>query len=84
MFFDQIVGANILVTTAFALTDQYNANPPGMAPFFIGLSATAMGLAFGGNAGYVEYGNFIGILITPEIQVMFKYFVKQFEILKLF
>jgi len=51
MFFDQIVGANFLVTTVFATTDPFNANPPGMAPFFIGLSATAMGLAFGGNAG---------------------------------
>ena len=51
MFFDQVVGAAILVTTVFATTDPFNANPPGMAPLIIGLSATAMGLAFGPNAG---------------------------------
>merc|ERR1719402_774360 len=51
MFLDQIMGAAILVTTVFSTTDPYNANPPGMAPLLIGLSATAMGLAFGSNAG---------------------------------
>ena len=52
MFFDQVVGTFILVSTVLALTDPRNAYPPGMAPLFIGLSATAVGVAYGGNAGY--------------------------------
>jgi len=51
MFFDQVVGTFILVSTVMALTDPRNASPPGMAPLFIGLSATAVGIAYGGNAG---------------------------------
>ena len=51
MLIDQMVGAWVLVTTVLATTDPKNANPPGMAPYFIGLSATAVGLAWGGNAG---------------------------------
>jgi len=51
MFFDQVVGTFILVSTVLALTDPRNAYPPGMAPLFIGLSATAVGVAYGGNAG---------------------------------
>ena len=51
MLIDQMVGAWILVTTVLATTDPKNANPPGMAPYFIGLSATAVGLAWGENAG---------------------------------
>ena len=51
MLIDQMVGAWILVTTVLATTDPKNANPPGMAPYFIGLSATAVGLAWGDNAG---------------------------------
>ena len=51
MLVDQMVGAWILVTTVLATTDPKNANPPGMAPYFIGLSATAVGLAWGENAG---------------------------------
>merc|ERR1712002_2001 len=51
MVIDQAVGAWILVSTVLATTDEKNANPPGMAPFFIGLSATAVGIVFGGNAG---------------------------------
>lgn len=51
MLVDQMVGAWVLVTTVLSTTDPKNANPPGMAPYFIGLSATAVGLAWGGNAG---------------------------------
>lgn len=51
MFFDQVIGTFILVSTVMALTDPRNANPPGLAPLFIGLSATAVGVAYGGNAG---------------------------------
>ena len=51
MFFDQVIGTFILVSTVMALTDPRNASPPGMAPLFIGLSATAVGIAYGGNAG---------------------------------
>jgi len=51
MFFDEVLGAGVLVTTVFSTTDPFNANPPGMAPLLIGLSATAMGLAFGPNSG---------------------------------
>ena len=51
LFFDQVTGAWILVSTVLALTDPRNANPPGLAPLFIGLSATAVGVAYGGNGG---------------------------------
>jgi len=51
MFFDQVIGTFILVSTVMALTDPRNANPPGLAALFIGLSATAVGVAYGGNAG---------------------------------
>lgn len=51
MFFDQVFGSAILATTVLAVTDPFNANPPGMAPWFIGMSATTIGLSFGSNAG---------------------------------
>jgi len=51
MFLDQVLGSFVLVTTVFSTTDPKNANPPGMAPLLIGLSATSMGLAFGPNSG---------------------------------
>ena len=51
MFFDQVIGGFVLVSTVMALTDPRNANPPGMAGLFIGLSDFAVGVAFGGNAG---------------------------------
>ena len=51
MFFDQVLGAGILVTTVFACIDPHNANPKGMTPFIVGLSALAVGLSYGANAG---------------------------------
>ena len=51
MFFDQVIGTFMLVSTVMSTTDPKNAFPPGLAPLFIGLSATAVGVAYGGNAG---------------------------------
>jgi len=51
LFIDQMTGTWILVSTVLALTDPRNANPPGLAPLFIGLSATAVGISYGGNGG---------------------------------
>ena len=51
MFFDQVIGTFMLVSTVMSTTDPRNAFPPGLAPLFIGLSATAVGVAYGGNAG---------------------------------
>ena len=51
MFFDQVFGSMIVATTVLAVTDPYNANPPGMAPLFIGMAAGTMGLSYGTNAG---------------------------------
>ena len=67
MFFDEVLGAGVLVTTVFSTTDPFNANPPGMAPLLIGLSATAMGLAFGPNSGYVfKYTKYIRIFFRAD------------------
>lgn len=52
MFFDQVFSSAVLANTVLAVTDPFNANPPGMAPLLIGLAATTMGLCFGANAGY--------------------------------
>lgn len=51
MFFDQIVGTAVLMLGIMAMTDSKNANPGGVAPLCIGLTATAVGLTFGANAG---------------------------------
>lgn len=51
MFFDQVFSSAVLANTVLAVTDPFNANPPGMAPLLIGLAATTMGLCFGANAG---------------------------------
>ena len=51
LFFDLMTGGWILVSTVLATTDPKNANPPGMAPWFIGLSATAVGLSYGSRSG---------------------------------
>lgn len=51
MLFDEVVGTFILEVSALAVTDPKNAFPPGMGPYLVGLSATAMGLAFGPNSG---------------------------------
>ncbi|MBC7630078.1 MIP/aquaporin family protein [Aeromicrobium sp.] len=52
-FLDQIVGTAILVFVIFALTTATN-NPPmaNIGPFIVGLLVVALGMAFGGNAGY--------------------------------
>lgn len=57
MLIDQIMGSAILATTVLACTDKRNndGGPRGMAPLIIGLSATAVGLSYGVNAGYVLY-----------------------------
>ena len=50
---DQIVGTALLVGCIFAVTDRRNSAPPdGMAPLVVGLVVVAIGVAFGGNAGY--------------------------------
>ena len=51
MLFDEILGTFILEVSALAVTDPQNAFPPGMGPYLVGLSATAIGLAFGANSG---------------------------------
>ena len=51
MLFDEVLGTFILEVSALAVTDPKNAFPPGMGPYLVGLSATAMGLAFGPNSG---------------------------------
>lgn len=51
MFFDQVFTTMVLAVTVLATIDPCNANPGGMAPLLIGLSATTMGLCFGDNAG---------------------------------
>ncbi len=52
-FLDQVVGTAILVFVIFALTTALN-NPPlaNTGPLFVGLTVVALGMAFGGNAGY--------------------------------
>jgi glycerol uptake facilitator protein len=52
-FLDQIVGTAILVFVIFALTTATN-NPPlaNIGPLLVGLLVVAIGMAFGGNAGY--------------------------------
>ena len=57
MFFDQVLGGGLIATTVLAVTDLQNANPKGMAPFIIGLSAAAGGLAWGPNSGFF-YSNY--------------------------
>lgn len=50
---DQIVGTGLLVAGVFFLTDERNAPPPAaLTPLFVGLVVTAIGMAFGVNAGY--------------------------------
>jgi glycerol uptake facilitator protein len=50
---DQVIGTAILVLLIFAITDVLNT-PPGanLAPFIIGLVVVAIGMAWGGDAGY--------------------------------
>jgi glycerol uptake facilitator protein len=52
-FLDQVVGTAILVFVIFALTTATN-NPPmaNIGPVVVGLLVVALGMAFGGNAGY--------------------------------
>jgi glycerol uptake facilitator protein len=52
-FRDQIIGTAILVFLIFAVTDLL-ATPPqaNLAPLIIGLMVVAIGMAWGGNAGY--------------------------------
>jgi len=53
MWFDQVVGTTVLILGIMAMTDGKNANPGGLAPLTIGLTATTVGLTFGANAGSV-------------------------------
>ena len=52
-FLDQVVGTAILVFVIFALTTASN-NPPlsNIGPVVVGLLVVAIGMSFGGNAGY--------------------------------
>ncbi|MCE9500110.1 MAG: MIP family channel protein [Leptospira sp.] len=52
-FVDQVVGTSLLVILIFAVTDERNqSNEINRAPFIIGLTVVAIGMSFGGNAGY--------------------------------
>ena len=51
MFFDQIIGTMILVTLIAAITDEKNLMPNAANPLLIGLTATAIGLAYGNHGG---------------------------------
>ncbi len=52
-FRDQIIGTALLLICVLAATDLRNRAPlANMAPFIIGLSVVAIGMAFGADAGY--------------------------------
>jgi MIP family channel proteins len=52
-FVDQVVGTALLMATIMSVGDQRNNAPPGwMAPVLVGGIVTAIGVAFGFNAGY--------------------------------
>lgn len=52
-FVDQVVGTALLMATILALTDQRNnATPAWLTPIVVGGIVTAIGVAFGFNAGY--------------------------------
>jgi MIP family channel proteins len=52
-FIDQVVGTALLMATILAITDQRNnATPPWLTPVIVGGIVTAIGVAFGFNAGY--------------------------------
>jgi glycerol uptake facilitator protein len=52
-FFDQVVGAAMLVGLIFAITDPRNRPaPPALHPLLIGLVVVAIGVSWGGMHGY--------------------------------
>jgi MIP family channel proteins len=52
-FFDQFLGTALLVILVLAITDVKNkVIEVGLAPFAVGLAVVAIGMSFGGNAGY--------------------------------
>ncbi|MBE7411095.1 MAG: MIP family channel protein [Leptospiraceae bacterium] len=52
-FFDQILGTALLIILIFAVTNPNNEkDEANRSPFIIGLVVVAIGMAFGGNAGY--------------------------------
>ena len=52
-FVDQVVGTALLMLSILAITDTRNAAPPGwLTPVIVGGIVTAIGVAFGFNAGY--------------------------------
>ena len=82
LFFDLMTGGWILVSTVLATTDPKNANPPGMAPWFIGLSATAVGLSYGSRSGGAAnparyFGpRLMALLIWGEQGLVFIFYVR--------
>jgi glycerol uptake facilitator protein len=76
-FFDQIVGTALLVFLVFVLVTMTN-NPPmaNMSPLIIGLIVTAIGMAWGANAGYAinparDFGPRLASWITGYETAMF-------------
>ncbi|MBA3271752.1 MAG: aquaporin, partial [Acidobacteria bacterium] len=52
-FIDQVVGTALLMGTILAVTDpRNNATPSWLTPIVVGAIVTAIGVAFGFNAGY--------------------------------
>jgi glycerol uptake facilitator protein len=52
-FRDQVIGTAILLILILAITDVLNTAPgANLGPFIVGLIVVAIGMAYGGNAGY--------------------------------
>lgn len=67
LFFDQIIATWILLTVIFAVTDNRNTNPGGLAPLLIGLAAVGIALSYGTGGGAINPARDLGPRIFAAI-----------------